>query len=257
MRRGVWLFPSSSATSLVDAIVAAENHGLDEVWIADEGVAREPMTVLAAASTRTSTIRLATGITSPLLRHPGAIAASAATLDELSGGRAVLGIGVGGHLSLEPFGLVADRPVAVLREAITTARAVLGGVAGDDYQPPAHAMPARAVPIWVGARGPQLVRTAARLADGLFVSGCSSDELEVIVDNTTGVSTFELAVYQSATDRPTAASEHDWDRVADTLETMVARCAPASIGINLVETLGGADPVGLVERAAEVLSRFS
>ncbi|MGA1077342.1 MAG: LLM class flavin-dependent oxidoreductase, partial [Ilumatobacteraceae bacterium] len=74
MRRGVWIFPNRPAGELVDAIVAAERAGLDEVWLADEGVAREPIPVLAAAAVRPSTIVLATGLTSPLLRHPGAIA---------------------------------------------------------------------------------------------------------------------------------------------------------------------------------------
>ena len=183
-RRGVWLFPGVAAGALVDAVVAAESAGLDEVWIADEGVAREPVPVLAAASRQTSRIRLGVGITSPLLRHPGAIAATMATLDELSDGRAVLGLGVGGGLSLDPFGLATTRPVGVVADAIRVARGVLGGrpVQGRlPYEPPAHAMAPRPVPVWVGARGPQLVGLAAREADGLFLSGCTPAELEAII----------------------------------------------------------------------------
>jgi alkanesulfonate monooxygenase SsuD/methylene tetrahydromethanopterin reductase-like flavin-dependent oxidoreductase (luciferase family) len=160
VRRGVWIFPSRPVAELVEAIVAAEEAGLDEVWLADEGVAREPVTVLAAAATRTVRIRLATGITSPILRHPGAIAASLATLDELSAGRAVLGLGVGGRLSLEPFGLRTDRPVAVVRDAIEIARAVLRRDASARYDPPSHAIPARDVPIPV--RRPRRAGAARR-----------------------------------------------------------------------------------------------
>lgn len=254
-RRGVWLFPSRPVAELVDAIVAAEELGLDEVWLADEGVAREPVVVLAAAAARTSRIRLATGITSPVLRHPGAIAASLATLDELSGGRAVLGLGVGGHLSLEPFGLSVERPVAVMRDAIETARAVLRRAPGEHYEPPDHAMPGRAVPIWVGARGPQLVRLTCRLADGLFLSGCTTAQLAEITANAESVGGTSLAIYQSAAAIPSSASEHRWEDVGRLLADAVERYRPASIGINLVEPLHEPtlDLVVQVERAAEAL----
>ena len=256
MRRGVWIFPNRPAGELVDAIVAAERAGLDEVWLADEGVAREPIPVLAAAAVRTSTIVLATGITSPLLRHPGAIASTAATLDELSGGRAVLGLGVGGRLSLDPFGLETTRPVAVLRDAIRVARAVVERRPAEGYQPPDHAMPARRVPMWVGARGPQLVRLAARDADGLFLSGCSSEELHRIVGDVAPVRRSEplgLAVYQSAAADPTSPSELRWSDVASALGD--GAIGATSIGINLIDPARSpaVDLVAEVERAAAVL----
>lgn len=255
LRRGVWLFPSAPAPAIVEAIVAADELGLDEVWLADEGVAREPVAVLAAAAQRTRRIRLATGITSPLLRHPGALAASLATLDELSDGRAVLGLGVGGSLSLAPFAIETDRPVGVLREAIETARAVLDRRAGPGYVPPDHAMPARPVEIWVGARGPQLVRTATRLADGVFVSGGSPDDRDRIAAE---VSRAErgcgLALYQPVTSTPSTDAGPEWPRSVEQLAADAARLAPTSIGLDLVDSLRGHDPVVLVERAAEALA---
>ena len=166
----------------------------------------------------------------------------------------MLGLGVGGHLSLGPFGIRTERPVGMLREAIATARAVLSRADGDGYSVPGHAMPSRAVPIWVGARGPQLVRTAARYADGLFLSGCSPAQLDEIVEQAgpTG-----RAVYQSASDRPGSDSEHRWDEVVDVLAAAVRRHEPESVGINLVETAGGADPVEQVLRAAKALAQLS
>lgn len=253
-RRGVWMFPGLPADALVDAVVTAEQLGLDEVWIADEGVARDPLAVLAAAAGRTSTIRLAIGVTSPLLRHPGAIAASIATVDELSHGRATLGLGVGGDLALGPFDLVADRPVALLRDAITTVRAVHRGDETDRYSPPDHAMPARAIPIWVGARGPQLVRLAAVHADGLFVSGCTSAQHEEIVADATGNGDIDLAIYQTAVDAPKAPSQLSWDVAHAELDHAVAQLAPASIGLNLVQFADPAsDPASVLERAAALL----
>ncbi len=260
---GVWLFPAAPADRLIAAVVRAEELGLDEVWLADEGVAREPMTVLAAAARETGRIRLAVGITSPLLRHPGAVAATAATVDELSGGgRFVLGLGVGGDKSLAPFGIEPARPVARLAEAITTARAVLAGRASDGYEPPDHAAPPRQVPIWVGARGPRLLELAAAEADGIFVSGCTPDQHDRVaaIRRAAGGSgsSAGLALYQSAADeaRPGVAR---WDEVASLLVAEAARMGdppPTSLGVNLVELLDpAADPVAAVERAAGVLGR--
>jgi 5,10-methylenetetrahydromethanopterin reductase len=255
VRRGVWMYPGVAAGALADAVIAADELGLDEVWIADEGVAREPFTVLAAAARQTRRVRLAIGITSPLLRHPGAIAATAATLDELSDGRAVLGLGVGGHESLEPFAIAADRPVAVVRDAIATARAVLAGVDGPGYTAPDHAFGPRTVPIWVGARGPQLTRLAARVADGVFLSGCTAAQHIEIVERVRAVSPVEIALYESASDDRTMTNTSSWDDIAAVLAVEAARHTPAAIGINLVElSRPGTDPVALVQRAAEVLA---
>ncbi len=263
--RGVWLFPAAPAERLVAAVVRAEELGLDEVWLADEGVAREPMAVLAAAARETDRIRLAVGITSPVLRHPGALAATAATVDELSGGRFVLGLGVGGEKSLDPFALAAERPVALLAEAIATARAVLAGRPTDHYRPPSHAAPPRAVPIWVGARGPRLLDLAARRADGIFASGCSPGQHDRIASIRArahgGGNHPGLALYQSAAERPGAASVSGWGEVtaflaAELRRLAAAGSAPTSVGINLVDLIDPeADPVVAVERAARALGR--
>jgi 5,10-methylenetetrahydromethanopterin reductase len=253
-RRGIWLFPGLPAAALVDSVVAAEDLGLDEVWIADEGVARDPIAILAAAASKTTRIRLATGITSPVLRHPGAIASSIATVDELSVGRALLGLGVGGAMSLEPFGLTAVRPVGMMRDAIDVIRSVHRGVESRGYTPPAHAAPNRSIPIWVGARGPQLVRLAARLADGLFVSGYSPDELESILANAATIGPVDIALYQTAVTSPTRPNESSWDAVASSLAEQSVAFAPASIGLNLVQFAEpGCDPIRLIERAAALL----
>ncbi len=255
-RKGVWMFPAAPAPRLVEAIARAEELGLDEVWVADEGIAREPMSVLAAAARETSTIRLAVGITSPLLRHPGAIAATASTVDELSAGRFSLGLGVGGQKSLEPFGLTADRPVGMLRDAVRIARAVFAGEATEGYVPGDHAIAPRDVPIWIGSRGPQVVRLAARLADGVFLSGCTPEQHESIVTSMGEVTEVpRVALYQSASDGVVAPSVRRWSDIGEMLAAEASRWNPVAVGINLVDLNDGrGDPVGLVERAAEVLS---
>ena len=166
----------------------------------------------------------------------------------------MLGLGVGGHLALTPFGVEVDRPVRRLREAIEIVRAVHSGTPTGHYDPPPHAAPSRSIPLWVGARGPQLVGLATRLADGLFLSGCTPGELETIAAGASGAGGTGLAIYQSAVDRPSGASEMTWDAAVDALSTAARLHSPAAIGINLVESaVEGSDPVALVERAARTL----
>ena len=255
LRRGVWLFPSRPAGELVECVIAAEEAGLDEVWIADEGVARDPVSVLAAAARETSHVLLATGITSPLLRHPGALASALTTVDELSDGRAILGLGLGGDLSLGPFGITTDRPVGVVADAIRLARSVIDRSDGPGYAVPKHAAPRRRVPIWVGARGRQMTAMAARLADGVFVSGCSRDEHDRIAADVAAAGSTGLALYQTAASAPARPSELSWDDVGSFLATEIERLGPTSVGVNLVDAIepGGADPIELVDRAAALL----
>ena len=167
-RIGVWLFSDAPAAELAAAVVRADEAGLDELWIADEGAPREPVPVLCYAAARTKRIKLGVGITSPFLRHPGAIGSTLATLDELSNGRAMLGLGVGGALALDPFGLHIDKPVAAVRDAIRIARAVIRRESCEGYEPPHHAGPARDLPILVGARGEQMLRLASRDAGSML-----------------------------------------------------------------------------------------
>jgi 5,10-methylenetetrahydromethanopterin reductase len=251
---GLWLFPDASAGALVDAVVRAEELGFDEVWVADEGVMREPSVVLAAAAVRTTRIRLGVGITTPLLRHPGALAATWATIDELSGGRAMLGLGVGGDLSLAPFGIAPERPVGLIRDAIRTVRAVTERVDGSAYTVPAHAAPARRVPVFVASKGAQINRMASREADGVLLSGFDLDRLDEPLAWVRSARPVDVALYASVRFRADAPADPtalrgDAAEIAAGLRALVGRHSPSSIGLALID----GDPVGeMVEQAGEV-----
>lgn len=237
---GVWLYPDATVGELVDAVVTADVAGLDEVWIADEGVMRDPVVVFAAAARVTRRVRMGIGITSPALRHPGAIASTVAALDELSGGRMMLGFGVGGEQSLGPFGLTVERPVALVRDALSTARAVLRRVDSDGYSVPEFAAPARDVALYVASRGEQINRLASRDADGVFLSGFSPDQLDDVVGWVRSEGSPRIALYQSARFRTSADSDPtsvsgDPEHVADALASLIGAYAPDSIGLALVD----------------------
>ena len=106
-----------------------------------KGPARDPFLLLAAAARETQRVRLGIGVTNPYLRHPAITAAAALTLHELSGGRALLGIGPGGQMALGPAHVERVRPLAATRDAVRIIRAVSRGERTNGYTPPPHAIP--------------------------------------------------------------------------------------------------------------------
>jgi 5,10-methylenetetrahydromethanopterin reductase len=198
LRVGVWFFPAAPSAAIVEAIVAAEQLGLDEVWLGDEGPARDPFALLAAAARATHRIRLGVGVTNPYLRHPAATAATAMTIHELSDGRMVLGLGPGGDLALAPARIQRVRPLSATRDALRIIRAVCGGYPTDGYTPMNHALRAADLPVFIGARGERFNRFASAEADGVFLGGIPRSRLTGTAGWARSIRQIELAVYPAA-----------------------------------------------------------
>lgn len=167
---------------LLEVAAEAERSGYRWLWVNDDRLERDPFTVLAAIAERTERIRLGPGVTNPYSRHPALIATAIASLDELSSGRAVLGLGAGGtnHRAL---GIERSAPAATLREAIGLIRALLAGSSATVDGPVVRAHDARLdfsaraeLPIYVGSRGPRVLELAGELADGAIVGNVATRE---------------------------------------------------------------------------------
>jgi 5,10-methylenetetrahydromethanopterin reductase len=197
-RTGVWFFPDAPGPRIVETIVRAEQLGLDEVWLGDEGPARDPFALLAAAACATHRIRLGVGVTNPYLRHPATTAATALTIHELSGGRMLLGIGPGGDLALKPAQVERVQPLTATRRAVRIIRAVSQGEPTEGYTPAPHAMVARDLPVFIGSRGEQFNRFASEAADGVFLAGIPRSRLVVSASWARSKRQIDLAVYASA-----------------------------------------------------------
>jgi 5,10-methylenetetrahydromethanopterin reductase len=208
-RFGLWMFPDHPASVLADVMVAAEEAGLDEVWLGDEGPARDPLVTLAAAAVRTSTIALGVAVTNPYLRHPAATASAFATLAELAGpGRVVLGMGSGGDLALGPTGAVRAQPLQRVTDAVRIARAVLRGEPTEGYEPPPHSTSAPDVRIVIGARSQGLNRLASAQADGVFIGGVPMPMMDVTLAWARSIRPIDVALYPNV-----ALSPEDVERV--------------------------------------------
>lgn len=160
-----------------DLAAAADEAGFDQVWVSHDLFWRSAPVLVAAAAAVTRRIRLGIGIMNPFSAHPAELAMHAATLQEASGGRFMLGLGSGAAEFLGWAGLPRPRPLAAARGALLACRALLGGgspadeprLAADGWEPEAHLRwSGPAVPLYLGAMGPKMLALGGELADGVL-----------------------------------------------------------------------------------------
>ena len=180
----IGLLPNGSVQQSLELGCAAEELGFDGVWIADShSILRDAYAVLALLAAQTRRIQIASGVTLTVTRHPAVLANSWATLDEISAGRAVLGIGVG-ESAVHNLGLKPER-LAVLEEKIRVIRALMRGEAveydGVEIQ---MAWSHCEVPIVMACSGPKSLQLGGRIADGvLFQVGSKPAFVRYALDN--------------------------------------------------------------------------
>lgn len=153
----------------------ADELGYDSFWV-PEAWGYEISTLLTEMALGTKRIRLGTGILNVFSRSPGLIAMTAATIDEISEGRFILGLGPSGKRVIEGFhGRAFDKPLTQVRDVIRVVRTLLaGGKLSDagaqlhEYRPFTLEMkPLRpAIPIYVAALRPKAIESIGELADG-------------------------------------------------------------------------------------------
>ncbi len=180
LRFGMRIPPCEGLAAAGRAARAAEDGGFDAVWTLDSpllaGVLLDPYLALGACARETARVQLGVAVTNPITRHPAATAAAALSLDELSGGRAILGIGSGdsamrtlGLSGADAAGTHAPRREA-LREAVGILRAIFRGEAvtfqGKEFR---VAEPRRPIPIYIAATGPKMLELAGEIADGAIL----------------------------------------------------------------------------------------
>ncbi|MHA1210251.1 MAG: LLM class flavin-dependent oxidoreductase [Candidatus Freyarchaeota archaeon] len=120
-----FVLPQYPLELILETGVYSEKKGLDSVWAADHtvgiGIKRwdffEAWSVLSALAVKTRRVLLGTCVSDPHRRHPAVLAQTLMTLDHLSKGRAILGLGAGEAMNLVPYHIEWDRPVTRLREA--------------------------------------------------------------------------------------------------------------------------------------------
>ena len=177
--------PGRDLESAVRRVQRVEELGYDAVWSSQLPHARDAGVFIAQYALATSRIQLGTAVLPIYTRHPTAMVQLAATLDELSGGRFLLGIGLSHQVTVEGFwGLKLEHPVAAMREYVEVIRTSLreGGsnVEGQhftarwQYSGPRNGD----LPIYIAALGPRMLEQAGEIADGVSLWMCAPSYIE-------------------------------------------------------------------------------
>lgn len=165
----------------------AEALGLDSVWIGDSLLAKprhEPLALLAAIAARTKMLSVGTAVLLPVLRNPVLLAHQAATIDQISEGRLILGVGIGADVpairaEFESAGVPFEKRVGRLMEGFRLCRALWAGepvdwegrwkVSQGVLAPKPHTP--GGPPIWGGGGAPGMLERTGKYFDGWFPAG--------------------------------------------------------------------------------------
>ena len=179
----------------VDYVREAEKLGIDSLWV-PEFWAGDALTPLGFLAGQTSTVRLGTAIAQLGARTPAMLAMSALSMQTLSGGRFILGIGTSGPQVMEGWhGVSFDRPVRRTRETIEIIRRISAQERleydGEIYTLPLPGgegrairslMPATHIPVYVASLGPANLRLTGELADGWIGNSFLPESAHVFLD---------------------------------------------------------------------------
>jgi alkanesulfonate monooxygenase SsuD/methylene tetrahydromethanopterin reductase-like flavin-dependent oxidoreductase (luciferase family) len=185
---GAFIGVGRSLDNALDRVERVEELGYESVFVTHIA-GRESITLLTGYACRTKRVRLGTGVIPIYARTPCNMAQSFATLDEISGGRAIAGLGVSHKPVVEHwFNQSIDKPLAEMREYVAIVRAVLRGEdppAGEKFrtafrltgwEPPRPDMP-----IYLAGLSPGMLRLSGEIADGVVLWLCNPNYVRDVV----------------------------------------------------------------------------
>lgn len=156
----------------------ADEGGFESLWVTERYFHEETFSMLGYLAATTRRVRLGVGVVNPYTRNPALLAMAAATVDRISGGRFILGLGRSDKAVIEgKMGIPYGRPRTTLEETVTVVRALLSGDTGTSISGGVKLRDARlavgpaqsSVPVYLGAMGPRALHVAGAIADGVLL----------------------------------------------------------------------------------------
>ncbi|WP_135667581.1 5,10-methylenetetrahydromethanopterin reductase [Halorhabdus rudnickae] len=177
------LTPEHPVEEVTQLAERAEAAGFDAVFASNHYNNRDPFLTLSSIARATETIDLGPGVVNPYETHPVRLASRMATLQEVSDGRGLFGIGAGDASTLSNLGVERESPLRRVLEAFKVAQDLWAGetVNHDGTFQATDASLNYAVeeiPVYVGAQGPHMLRMSAKHADGVLVNAAHPRDLE-------------------------------------------------------------------------------
>jgi 5,10-methylenetetrahydromethanopterin reductase len=209
MKFGIELVPSIKYYELEYYTKIAEDNRFDFVWLTDHYNNRNVYSMLTLLALKTRTIKMGAGVVNPYHIHPAVIASAIATVNEVSGGRAVLGIAAGDKVTLERIGISWKKPLTRLKEAVEIIRSLHSGkpvtFAGNFFRLSNAKLEFKPgnIPIYIGAQGPKMLQLAAKIGDGALINASHPKDFEEAKKNIdvgldeVGKARFDTVAYTS------------------------------------------------------------
>jgi 5,10-methylenetetrahydromethanopterin reductase len=181
VKYGVGLWQAIPSGELAGLVQSVEAWGFDHAWYANHKLYRDMVAGLTIAAVSSRRLEIGSFVAEPYSMHPGQIAAAIATVDELTGGRAILGIGAGGG-TLRELGIRRERVATTIRESVDVIHALLRGehvtatATTTSIDGSLH-LPVRLdLPVVVASRGDRVLQVAGEVADGAMVATYATPE---------------------------------------------------------------------------------
>src|SRR6476646_3076663 len=174
---GVGLFPTEPLQKMIHLAKVSEETGYSNIWVGDSHLIwREAYVNMAAMALNTTKVKLGTGVTNPLTRHPSVVGSAYATLEEYAPGRMIVGIGLGDS-SVETMGLKPST-LANFEKSLEQMRELFAGKEAQLPSGKIHLLhPCKnKVPIYIAASGPRMLELSGRIAEGIIVLVGVADE---------------------------------------------------------------------------------
>jgi len=182
MKFGIEFVPNEPIEKIVKLVKLAEDVGFEYTWITDHYNNKNVYETLALIAAGTETIKLGPGVTNPYVRSPAITASAVATLDELSKGRATLGIGPGDKATFDALGIEWVKPVQSIKDAIAMMTTLLSGDKTDSgAQLGGVKTVQEKIPIYMGAQGPMMLKTAGGFSDGALINASNPKDFQAAV----------------------------------------------------------------------------
>lgn len=184
---GIEFVPSDPVLKLAHYTKLAEDNGFDNVWITDHYNNRDVYTTLAVLAQNTNRIKLGTGVTNPYTRNAAITAQSIGAINEISGGRAILGIGPGDKATFDAMGIEWTKPLTTVSETVAVVKEYFSGkkVSYEGERVSINgaklAFKPGNIPIYIGAQGPKMLELSGKIADGVLINASHPKDFEFAI----------------------------------------------------------------------------
>jgi 5,10-methylenetetrahydromethanopterin reductase len=211
---GIEFVPGNvNVKQVVNFCKLAESKDIDFAWITNHYNNRHCYPTLAAIAQATTALKMGPGIMNAFTDTPAAMASFFCTLNEISDGRAVLGIGPGDLSTLPKLAINAEKPVARLEEAVVQIRKLCAGeevkksgLQFFDYDGAKLTgvnLPdkKKGVPIYIGAQGPKVLELAGKVGDGALINASNPKDFHIAIpiikkaSDAVGKKNFDIGAY--------------------------------------------------------------